>query len=284
MRILSLFIALCLCLALPEYTASGQELDEKTLRVEIQLLNLLNGLYLSPEQMSFLIDKATHLEAAKNNYTRKHKSYSYQSTESLKKLKEELINENTEVSKGVAHDVHKTSQNYLKLKAAYEEELARAIDEVKANLTSAQLHILDEFKPCLMPPKGPARFGQSEGAEGLTKQLERIRQAPDHVYSVRRYEIANKMIEKLRLHKPKGVELDEDAIRDHILSVYERARELDEIDFNLEKEALAKQLKEGLLPQAQKKELPLEVKIENYLLNPVIVGLLEDKLSATSSN
>lgn len=276
--VLSPILVLAFCLGLPEEAVCQKDdLDsQKKLRQEIQLLNLLKGLYLSDEQMKYLIEKAREVEDIRESFIQKQCRYSDVSTQTLKRLKGELEEEKTEVSEEIARAIHQTRRKMLKLKADYEEKIEKIVEEVKNNLTGKQLHIIEEFKPCLVPPKGPARFGQADDTPGGVRQLERIRKMPDYRYSLKKYEFADRVLERALLHKPGGEELDQDQLRSKILLIFDEARRLSEIDFELQKEELVKKLRQDILPQP--KTVDVDTKIERFLLSPVAVTLLEEKL------
>jgi len=84
------------------------------------------------------------------------------------------------------------------------------------------------------------------------------------------------------LHKPRRVEIDEDQARSKVLSIFDEARGFSEIDFNLKKEELAKELKKEIV--SEKKTVGVDVKIEHFLLNPTIVSIVEEKLKIAFSN
>lgn len=273
-----LILLLAFCLALPKNVSCQEEQwsCEKRLEQEIQLLNLLKGLYLSDEQMRFLIEKAKMIPDSKEAAFGEYKRYAQVSTQILENLKGELV-EDKGVSKDVTREVHQRRKKIVELKAAHEQRVEKIVAEVKNNLTSKQLHILEEFKPCLVPRKGPARFGQADDPKGAVKQLEHIRKMPDYRYSLKKHELVEKILQRALLHKPRGIEIDEDELRSKILAIFDEARGLPEVDFNLGKEELAKRLKDEVSP-APKKEVDIDAKIERFLLNPAVISILEEKI------
>lgn len=260
-----------------EVFAQKKGLDsQKELRQEIQILNLINGLYLSSAQMEFLIKQAKKTQELRENFLEEYQKYSDELNEILKELKGELIENTAEVSEDIAKKVHQLNHKILKLKVDYEEEMDNIIQQVKNNLSGNQIYIIEEFKPCLIPPKGPLRVGQAGSSKAGLKQLERIREIPEHIYSVKKDEIAGRFLEKILLYKPKGQEIDEEEARNKILSIFDEARALSDLDFELKKEKLAAQLKEDILPEI--KTIDVDTKIEHFLLNPSVIPILEEKI------
>ncbi|MFC1699709.1 hypothetical protein ACFL1I_07130 [Candidatus Omnitrophota bacterium] len=270
-------LALSLCLAWSE-PAVGQNQDfnseEKQLRDEIQILNLLGGLYLTPDQSEFLVWKVEQAQRVKQYYLTKQSQYSGDSRQTLEKLKEEIKDETRLVSKDLARQVHQSNKLSLELRAEYQKELAGIVNEVKQNLTSTQLHIVEEFQPCLVPPDAPARFGQADNVSGLLKHLERVRNIPEDKYYNQKYDLADRLLKRVLLHRRKGEEFDQEKLRQEILDVFEQARYTDADDFNLHGEDMARKLKQTIVPRLNK--IDLDTKIERFLLNPVIINILTD--------
>lgn len=267
------------CVTFPGRVFSQECLDEqKELRAQIQSLNLIRGLYLSDEQKEFLLNKAKAARELKEAYIAQYRQYRQDSEQGLLELKGELMEDTSEVSADVAGDVYQSQKRILELKADYEGRIGTLVRAVKNNLSSKQLLIIKEFKPCLVPPKGPARSGQSEDAYGLSARLERLRSMPPGRYAVKKYEAAEKLIEEALLHKPRGTEADKTELRQKVLAVFDQARGLSEVDFNLRKDELAKQLKEetSLKPET---EIDIDARIEQFLLTPAVIAVLEEQLA-----
>ena len=278
--VVSLLLVFCFILAQDAASEIKELESQKKLRQEIQLLNLLIGLYLTDGQMSFLIEKAQQAEEIQETFKGRYKEYSQGSTETLEKLKKEIKEDKQEVSEEIARTVHRQHRKLLECKTEYDREMEQVISEAKNSLTSKQLAIIEEFEPCLVPPKGPARFGQANDSPMGIKQLERIRQIPPYRYSVGKDDFAKRMAERALIYKRRGEEIDEEKLKAEILAIMDRARALSEIDFNLRKEGLAQGLKQIIVPEI--KTLDIDTKIEHFLLNPAIISLLEDKLAALS--
>jgi len=133
--------------------------------------------------------------------------------------------------------------------------------------------------PCLVPPKGPARFGQAEGQGGehKTRQLERVRTMSDEEYEKRKDSFVERAINTSSLYKRKGEETDEDQLRSKIIAIFDEARSLSDIDFGWRKDQLALQLKQCIFPEH--KQGDIDRRIERYLLSPVAVDVLEEELA-----
>jgi len=248
----------------------------KELKREIKTLNLINGFYLSREQMKLLMEQASKAQELKDFFIKEYSSISESSTKVLERLKSELEKDKGEVSKDIAKSIHLTHIKVIKLRSDYEDKMSKVIEEVKRNLTDTQLYIIDKFKPCLVPPKGPLRIGQLGSDIGGVKQLERVRAMLSYKYSVKKYSIADKIIRRLSLYNSKGVEMDKDKIRSTILSTFDEVRNLSDIDFELRKKDIASKLRENIFPK--RRRINIDAKIEKLLLSPITISILKNRI------
>ncbi|HIC93326.1 MAG TPA: hypothetical protein EYP09_03640 [Anaerolineae bacterium] len=131
--------------------------------------------------------------------------------------------------------------------------------------------------PCTIPPEGEVRIGQAEGTAHVEEALERIREMPAPMFERRKERMAQRALELAKRHLPKGFILDEEEEKDRIISIFEQARAMSDVEFELEKANLAQQLKSRYeLPELS---LDVSVRIERFLLDPLIIPLLEEKLA-----
>jgi len=124
--------------------------------------------------------------------------------------------------------------------------LARLSKKVDRILTDAQKAVLSEFPCCLVPPKGmsdPVRVGQADVSDQALEALEKARAASAEEWpSLERRLLAGaERIEFLK--RPDLSEADKAALRERVGAVYEKARTMSAIDFELSKADLARELK-----------------------------------------
>lgn len=276
--ILPLVLLFGLCLGLAGDGLSQREDfdDQRELRQEIVLLNLINGLHLSEEQMGFLTRKAREAQNIREAFIEEYHRHSDTSSQSLEGLREELIDDKGYVSDEVSRELHHANIEMVKLRSEYQNDIDRIVEDVKGVLRKAQLYIIEEFKPCLVPPKGPLRVGQAGDAAVGVKHLERIRKIPDNRYSLKKYELTDRILERILLHKPRDIEIDKESARDKILSIFDEARQLSGVDFKLKKEELAKELRDNIIPKS--KTIDIDIKIERFLLASTVIPILEQRL------
>lgn len=253
-----LFTILTIVLILTQAEAASlKEIRESS--QEIRLLNLLNSLYLTPEQSQFILIRARRLGDLKPEPKGEY-------LEILEKVKEDLKKDNfvTDQNREDFHRIKKGIEENIK---GYREMARQYAEEVKTQLTPIQQQVIEDYKPCIIPPKGPSRIGQSGEAHGPQKKLERIYNMPPELYNEHRDELAEKVTEKW------GKQSEEDLSSD-IVEFFNKIRVLDEIEFEANKENLAKEFKE-LFPH---RKIDLVVKIQKFLLNPEVIPLLERKI------
>lgn len=261
-----LFIILILLLAIP---LSGQpvEIGNKEIQKssnEIRLLNLLNSLYLTPEQTQFIINRVKRLEDIRRGYPEIEEDYQ----ETLEGIKEDLKKDNF-VTDEKREEFERLKKTIEEEKKEYQGLLKQYAVEIKNNLTPIQQQIIEDYNPCIIPPKGPSRIGQAGEARGVEKHLDRIYNIPEEEYKYNKYNLAEKALKHLK------EETDDRDLSNKILEFHDRIRDLDEIEFIANKEKLAKEFKE-LFP-VHKKSPDLITKIQKFLLNPNIVPLLEER-------
>ena len=252
------------------------ETDVKKLHREVLLLNLINGLELSADQMRFILEKAKEAKEIREEFEGRAEENVDETVEVLSDLRATLMR-GEDISPSLRERVHRVQGANRGLRDEYEEEMTRLALEVKENLGEHQLYALEHYVPCLIPPEGGPRIGQAEGTAPAERALERIREIPDLMFERRKEQMAQRVLELVRRRLPKGLLINEDEEKDRIISIFEEARAMSDVEFELEKANLAQQLKSRY--ELSKPPLDVNVKIERFLLDPLIVPLLEEKLA-----
>ncbi|HID94025.1 MAG TPA: hypothetical protein EYP60_08005 [bacterium (Candidatus Stahlbacteria)] len=245
---------------------------------EIQLLNLINGLDLDREQMEVIIQRAEAAKKIRDEFLSKIKENSQeiaQTFQTLRELRDDLMQDKN-ISQNLRRRVHEANVRVKQLKERYDERITELALEVKGILHEHQLYALEQYVPCLIPPEKGSRVGQAENLEGAERQLIRIRNLPYPVFERRKEEIAQVTINHIRRHLPKGYIIDEEAEKERILSIFEEARSLSDVDFALRKTELIQRLKSKY--ELPKPPIDISVKIERFLLTPEIIPLLKEKM------
>lgn len=270
-----------------------QEWDEpagaehvKKLTDDISLLNLIRGLYLTREQSERIIALAKEAGELRDSAYRKDAELLREYEDALRILREKLIDcgavpaEVEQRAQAAEHKVHEARKAYLGRLQALEKKLCGV-------LTKAQLCVIDPYQPCLIPPKDlkdPVRVGQaSTETADIEDQLESLRSMPD-----RAWKPVGEALFTIWIGFMESVlgPLGEKELP-RLLRIAERAREMTDDEFALEKESLARQVIRPVLEHQDKtNELTQHFykitgglgKTGKILLNPRIVPILEARL------
>ena len=251
---------------------------EKTegLRREIRLINLLNGLDLTPEQMTLIKEKAEAsrrlVEDSRSFFAARQKEFEG----ILEEIRKSRL-ENQDVSPNLAQRFHALDLELKKEKLGLDEKLRGFAGDIEKNLAGHQIYALDKFVPCIIPPKGESRIGQAVDVRGIAGRLARLRSVPDRLYEQRRNQIIERNVEEIKAKAGPAVGRDggED-MSEKIGNFYDKVRGLDEVDFEIQKEKLTEEFANIVKP----KPAPLNMtkKIEAFLLSPEAIPILEERI------
>jgi len=254
--------------------ASAQVPPETTsLRREIQLLNLINGLELTPDQMRFILEKAQEAQEIREEL--KGEADTEEMSAVLEEIRDTLM-AGQNLSPELRERFFAAKADNERLMDEYQEEATHLAQEIEDILEEHQLYALEQYVPCVIPPEGELRIGQAQGAGGGAV-LERLRAIPDDRFERHKEEIARRALERIREHVHGAVILDEEAELERIEGLMEEARALSDVEFELQKEALIEELLEPY--EAARPPVEPTAVIARHLLDPAIIPLLEEKLA-----
>ena len=131
--------------------------------------------------------------------------------------------------------------------------LVRVSPQVENLLTDAQKAVFDGFTCCLVPPQDlsdPVRAGQAEAGEKELELLRLARQAPANQWAAVREEILRHMDPVAELYSPGVTTRKKAGVREGVGKALDRARKLSEVEFEVEKNELAKAVKGAIQPPA----------------------------------
>lgn len=265
---------------LPTFPAEKLEKAEE-LRREIKLLNLVNGLDLTQEQMDMILRSAEESKNLRERFITMLLHQQEKMEESLKEVKS-YLGESKEIPPDVVQNYHRLDREMKKARLEMQERVRDLAKQIEEGLESHQLFQLQKFIPCIIPPKGEARIGQANNYKGQIRSLERIRRIPSRVYKTRKEEILNRTLEAMKIHVRLWVDIDEEEMRSYIQAVYEETRRLDDAEFEIKKQRLAEDLISRFKPDIPSHNLAR--KIEGFLLSPEIIPILEKRIDRDESN
>jgi hypothetical protein len=257
----------------------------KTLRADINMLNLINGLHLTPEQLKRLHEIAT----VANGYMAEEPStvdpaVFNELVNALQRMKQLLQNGHDVPIALLARAGQLARQAGLLAKPNSQPVRLRELaQQVLAILTEEQKQVLADYKPCLIPPKNlrdPVRVGQAPSNTGYIRALERMRQIPPAIYARRKAQLVEGLAKQIEANGGAYPPEERDEFIRRLTDLIDRARALSDADFALQAEKLADELrmlyrKEAL--EQRLKELTADRKDE-VLLGKVIANLLHPRL------
>ncbi len=238
------------------------------LRREIQLLNLINSLELTPEQMQFVLDQARQAQESREALKTQVEVEEMQAT--LEEIRDTLMAEESLSPELEERFLAARAENEGLLKG-YQEQVVGLAREVADILEEDQLDALEQYVPHVVPLPDEPRIGQDQVA------LERLRAIPADLFDLRKEAIARRVMRELeKRFRGRVLPLERDRELDRILELVERVRDLSDAEFELQQEALVEEL---LVPyQAARPSVRPTAVIARHLLDPAIIPLLEEKI------
>lgn len=277
--ILAIMVISCMCVVNTSFVSGEAKPDEeyRDLRSQIVIYNLVNGLYLTRDQMDFILKKAREVSRLRKDFEEKVETDIAEQMDTLLALKDEVKKEVSEVSGELASKVHQNNETIERMRKEYLDVLDEAMVQVKSVLDQTQLYNIQNFAPCLVPPKGPARIGQDSSAGGPLNLLERIRKIPVKRYAMKKDEISDHIVDRILLKNPRLTEEEVQAAKEKILQVMDEIRSLSDVDFDLQKQEKAMEVKDIFAHEEE--TVDVDKRIAQFLLSPQIIPVLEEKLS-----
>lgn len=264
----------------------------EALREDINLLNLLNGLNLTDEQSSRVMNLAAEARAVRQGSLEENAQLLNEFKETLFTLKEGIMDKNWRPDPEIEKKAGQLNHRLKELKEEGFTRLQALEGEAKGVLTPGQLAIIEDYKPCLIPPKdlkSPTRAGQAFDTAPAERFLTRARSIPDERYARARDILTEGFLDRLEKHL--GPLPDKTAKREEVLRVIEQARAMTDEEFALEKEDMASKLAprpEHQLPQADPRQGQRPAfgfhgrgidKVGRFLLDERIIPILEKRLA-----
>ncbi len=259
------------------------------LRREISLINLVNGLYLSAEQMNQMLAVLRKVEATRGEYRTKATSQVHEMEEILTRIRETVARDE-EIGEDLAREFHQVKKKGEGLREQFHGLMRPYKDEIKGILNENQLALIEEFKPCVVPShdvRNPVRIGQASGDTRMGERLlTRVRQMDERAYMGRKSFIIGRHIERVERHV--GIFSEEERAEEEsrVADIFKRARELSDVDFDVQKGDLARELKEAhekaLQSRHRKRRGDLD-RLGRFLLDPKLIPILEQRLTRLSA-
>ena len=259
------------------------------LRKEITLYNLINGLYLSQDQIIQMLAVLRKVEGERGEYEEKIISQARQVEDILKGIRE-CVARDEEIDGELAREFQGAKKEMEKVKEEFSRKMISYQDEIKGILNENQIALIAEFRPCIIPPKDTwdsARVGQVSGNTRMGERLlTRIREMDERVFQRRKSLLIERHIERVERHR--GAFSDEERAEEErrVADILSRARELSDVDFEAQKGNLARELREphekAIQSRHHRRRGDLD-KLGTFLLDPKLIPILEKRLTLVSS-
>ncbi|MEK7821833.1 MAG: hypothetical protein AAB260_02195 [Planctomycetota bacterium] len=259
----------------------------EALREDINLLNLLNGLNLTDEQSSRVMNLAAEARAVRQGSLEENVQLLNEFKETLLTLKEGIMDKNWRPDPEIEKKAGQLNHRLKELKEESFTRLQALEGEAKGVLTPGQLAIIEDYKPCLIPPKdlkSPTRAGQAFDTAPVERFLTRARSIPAERYARARDTLTEEFLDRLEKHL--GPLPDKTAKREEVLRVIEEARTMTDEEFALEKEDMASKLAPKPEADSRRGQRPAfgihghgMDKVGRFLLNERIIPILEKRLA-----
>lgn len=270
-----LAILFSLLIVVPIVSAEKKSPDDefKALHDDIQICNLLTGLYLSEEQVARITPLAQRAGALREEFESRRTGFARDNIALLTTMKREIL-ETGDASPQTKQRHNAAKEAYDRVEERYQQEMKALNGDVQSILDENQKIIVAEYKPCLIPIKSisnPERIGSAGESDAILKVLSRARTMPEKKYLEKREQVLQKITPKL---KKEFADEEIPAQLDNIRRVLDEARSMSDEEFELKKRDLALRIKpeKGENPRSA-----LVRKIDRFLLNPRFVEVARQK-------
>lgn len=248
-----------------------------SLRRDIILLNLINSLHLSEEQISeFLLLLRKVEEVREESQDRLNRE--------LRELEEDLIELRTALVRGRGayrgrkSRIARRYENMWGIKRRDNQKLGELTEEALGLLREGQLEMVGNFSACCLIPardlRFPARIGEiRKDISRATKFLDRIRALPQHRLAEEREKIVEALVGIMagrRQLSPEEREMKEEMAAQHIKEV----RNLSDADFQLRKGELSERIAGRQEVTGKEKERIRRWRVRHFLLDERLIPLL----------
>lgn len=194
-------------------------------------------------------------------------------------LDDDLITEKVERKAAEAH------RKELNLRDEYEREMSSLAKMTRNILTENQLRLVEDFKPCLIPPKGPnqSKIGEASGdTTQLEKRMKQLRQMPERRFEFAAERLMEEYIAKLEEENGELTDTERHEERVRLMDLAYRVRNLSEPEFEVEKAGIAAELKAPFEKKKEETEKQqkknITVKLGEFFLDTHLIPILQEKL------
>lgn len=260
------------------------------LRQEIQCLNLINALNLTSEQVKKILAVADRRDEIQRQAGARIKGAEEELEALLSKLRI-VLEKQTEIPDDLADRVRRVEHRAMRVREEAETELAQTGQELDTILTEGQRAVMESFKPCLIPPRDlrdPVRAGQASDSPIGETALRQVREMSESEFDRQANAIAERgLIRVTEMGKYSDEEKAKE--RSRLVAVMRKARAMSDVEFEVNKAALAKEFQPTNKVEDLRKQMEVArtgvgpSKAARFLLSPAGVSVLRKRARQTAS-
>lgn len=263
---------------------------------DISLLNLINGLNLSREQLERLVALAAAARRTVREAVTENASLLTEATQAFEQLRAALESGAVPTPR-VERIAGQVDHELGEAKERPEAELARIGRELRAVFTAEQVQVVLEFTPCVIPPKSlrdPVRVGQAHGTDDqVAELLVRARAAAGDEFEA---EAPTRIAAHLRKAAHKLGQVGPEELRaeaDRLVGILREVRQLPEAEFQVRLAEWVERVRAagtlvarlGAADQRERAEraLHLDRRLADWFLTPRAERLLQRRLATLAA-
>jgi len=238
-------------------------------------LNLVNGLYLTDDQMRKLIPLQKKSGELEEKFLSDRDELNSLISDILPEVNRELSS-NVDLKEDTKKKLQERTEKLREREDKYKEDMTVLVNQAKKILNENQLVIAGRYKPCLVPKVSKEGFiGQAGDSNGLCDKLDRIRSASDEIYEKRKDRVLARIEEKLKREFSSEEVAKKMKEIEHII---EQVRDMNDKDYEIKRDGLVEKLQEIGTKKIEETTDRQSVVIGRFLLNPALCKVFEEKL------
>jgi hypothetical protein len=243
---------------------------------DIRVLNLVNTLYLTPEQTKALIDLGTQANAEDTARRERRQTTLRAALPALRQARDAYA-AGREPEPAVKAQLAALEQQRRALQEEDDKQDAKYLAQLKPLLTENQVTMIANFVPCTVPVQSltnPERVGQANDNSGMERALERLRDTPESQLprAISRLQDMIKAQFERKHYRPEKIE----PVLEKVPEIVRDIRLMDDTEFALQKADLAASL---AVPDHIAAGRELDERITTYLLAPNLKPLLQQRMA-----
>ncbi len=275
--VLALFAFSILVFPAQSFAGETREGEVSKLLHDVYVLNLLNLLELSEDQMRFIISKTKEAKALRDRVGIALEADSRKTKAELLELKKRLTDYKTFSKEDKRQYLTDLIQQKHNEKKKLRGDIDKIIVDVSDSLTGKQLYIIRVYRNSVVPPR-LALTGEFDVLKVVITRLDKMRDFPEEEYNDRKIEFMADIIKRAKKSRPLGRLKDQAKIEGELSSLLDEARGLLTSEYAARKDLIARRIKE--IMHLGERDETLDIRIEKFLLDERVIPYLEEKLKA----